>query len=326
MVLNPGTRNPGTRNHKRFSPLDLWLILMVVIWGANYSVIKRCFEEIPPQAFNALRLILASTVFAAAIRWARTHARRLPPGLVAVFHTPHPLTRADRIRLLGLGVVGHCLYQLCFVGGVARTSVSNAALIIGATPVVVATGSALSGGERIGRLHWAGAAVSILGIYFVVGHGASFGGRTMTGDLLIIVSVACWGTYTLGAAPLMVRHSPLYVTGRTMSIGAVPYVVLASSQLVRTEWTAVSAWTWVALVLSTLLALCAAYLIWYAAVRQIGPARTSVYSNVVPIVAMTVAAVWLGEPITVTKAIGATAVLGGVFLTRLSQSHGSFVD
>jgi drug/metabolite transporter (DMT)-like permease len=296
---------------------------MVIIWGANYSVIKRCFEEIPPQAFNALRLILASTVFAMVIRWARTHAGRLPAGIAAIFHTPHPLTRADRLRLLGLGIVGHCLYQLCFVGGVARTSVSNAALIIGATPVAVATGSALSGGERPGRLHWAGAAVSILGIYFVVGHGASFGGRTLTGDVLIIVSVACWATYTLGATPLMARHSPLYVTGRTMAIGAVPYVLLALPQLLRTEWASVSAWTWVALVLSTLLALCAAYLIWYAGVQQIGPARTSVYSNVVPIVAMTVAAVWLGEPITATKAIGAAAVLSGVLLTRLSPASRS---
>jgi drug/metabolite transporter (DMT)-like permease len=119
----------------------------------------------------------------------------------------------------------------------------------------------------------------------------------------------------------MARHSPLYVTGRTMAIGAVPYVLLASPQLLRTEWASVSAWTWVALVLSTLLALCAAYLIWYAAVQQIGPARTSVYSNVVPIVAMTVAAVWLGEAITATKAIGAAAVLSGVFLTRLSRQQ-----
>jgi drug/metabolite transporter (DMT)-like permease len=87
----------------------------------------------------------------------------------SVFFTPQPLTRADEWGLLWLGIVGHLGYQFCFVGGVARTSVSNAALIIGATPVVVAVASALLGRERIAPLHWLGAAISITGIYVVVG-------------------------------------------------------------------------------------------------------------------------------------------------------------
>ncbi|HEX7020489.1 MAG TPA: EamA family transporter, partial [Gemmatimonadaceae bacterium] len=58
---------------------------------------------------------------------------------------------------------------------------------------------------------------------------------------------------------------------------------------------------------------------WYAAVRAIGSARTSVYSNVVPIVAMAVAVVWLGEPLTASKLTGAAAVLVGVTLTRAGR-------
>jgi drug/metabolite transporter (DMT)-like permease len=51
-------------------------------------------------------------------------------------------------------------------------------------------------------------------------------------------------------------------------------------------------------------------------VQKIGPSRTAIYSNVVPIIAMAVAAMWLGEPLTRTKLLGATAVLTGVALTR----------
>ena len=159
-------------------------------------------------------------------------------------------------------------------------------VIIGATPVAIATVSAFLGRDRIGALHWIGAIVSTAGIYFVVGRGASFGGATLRGDLLVMISVACWTTYTLGAARLLKRHSPLYVTGTTMAIGAVPYVLLALPQIVRMNWAAVSAWTWTALVLSAFLALCLSYLIWYMAVQRIGPARTSIYSNLVPIVAI----------------------------------------
>ena len=49
------------------------------------------------------------------------------------------------------------------------------------------------------------------------------------------------------------------------------------------------------MVASSLLALALAYMIWYTAVQRIGSARTAVYSNLTPIVAMIVAAIWLGE-------------------------------
>jgi drug/metabolite transporter (DMT)-like permease len=299
--------------------IDLLLALMVLIWGANFSVIKRCFEEIPPQPFNALRLILSSAVFLAAIRAAAARARDAGDRRSTVFSTPHPLTAADRRTLVWLGLIGHCAYQFCFVGGVALTNVSNAALIIGSTPVVVATASAALGHDRIAPVHWAGALISVAGIVIVVGHGASFGGATFLGDLLVMGSVACWATYTIGASGLMARHSPLYVTGMSMAIGAVPYVALAVPAMLRVDWAAVSAWTWTATALSALLALNAAYLIWYIGVKAIGPARTSIYSNVVPSVAIAVAAVWLGEPLTPVKLAGAAAVLGGVFLTRLAS-------
>jgi drug/metabolite transporter (DMT)-like permease len=194
--------------------------------------------------------------------------------------------------------------------------VSNAALIIGATPVVVAIASAALGRERNGRLHGMGAAISVTGIYFVVGHGASFGGAMLAGDLLMIVSVGCWAAYTLGSSRLIARHSPLYVTGTSMAIGTVPYVLLALPQIMRTPWADLQPQTWLALAFSALFALNVAYLIWYIGVQRIGAARTSVYSNVVPIVAMAVAGLWLGEPMTPTRMLGAAAVLTGVALTR----------
>ncbi len=216
--------------------IDAALVGMVLIWGVNYSVIKRAFAEIPPQPFNAIRLVIASSVFLAAILYARRRARRGADGVSSVLFTPTPITRQDRWDLFWLGLIGHFVYQFCFVGGVNQTSVSNAALIIGATPVAVAVISALFGRERITALHWAGAAISIAGLYFVVGHGAEFGGRTFRGDLLVMTSVACWVVYTLGASRLIARHSPLFVTGMTMAIGGVPYVAATLPQLLAMDW------------------------------------------------------------------------------------------
>jgi drug/metabolite transporter (DMT)-like permease len=87
------------------------------------------------------------------------------------------------------------------------------------------------------------------------------------------------------------------------------------------NWSGVGAATWATLVLSAVLALCLSYLIWYTAVQRIGPARTSIFSNLVPIVAIGVAAVWLGEPLTSATLVGAVGVLSGVFLSRLGRSR-----
>ncbi len=74
---------------------------------------------------------------------------------------------------------------------------------------------------------------------------------------------------------------------------------------------------------SALFALCVSYTIWYAAVREIGSARTSAYSNVVPLVAMTTAVIFLGEPLDLRKIAGAAAVLIGVALTRVKTRQSS---
>ena len=300
----------------RLSRIDALLLLMTLIWGTNYSIVNHAFREIDPQAFNAGRMAIASALFLALILAVRQAGAR-----AGNFYSPAPITRSDWWWLAGLGVVGHALYQYFFIGGLARTSVANSSLLLGATPVVIAVANAALGQERITRLHWAGALLSVLGMYAVVGTGAHLSGEHLTGDLMMLVAVACWATYTIAARQLMARHSPVGVTGTSMIIGSALYLVLVNRQVRETDWSVVSAGTWVALVYSALFALCIAYTIWYAAVREIGSARTSAYSNLIPLVAMLTAILFLGEPVVTAKLIGAAAVLIGVALTRVGRTQ-----
>ena len=304
------------------SAIDALLLVMTLIWGTNYSIVKTAFLEIDAQAFNALRMLIASAGFLAVIAGVRMRGWQSgPPGRFrSIVVTPEPITRADWFWLAGLGVVGHFLYQYFFIGGLARTTVANSSLMLAATPVVIALISAAMGQERISRLHWFGAALSLIGIYIVIGQGISLAGTTITGDVMMFVAVCCWALYTLGARELIQRHSPVGVTGISMAIGTAIYVPVMVPNLLRTEWGAVSTSTWIALVYSALFALCVAYTIWYMAVREIGSARTSVYSNLVPIVAMLTAVVFLGEHLTAARLAGAAAVLVGVALTRVGKA------
>jgi drug/metabolite transporter (DMT)-like permease len=292
--------------------IDALLLLMTVIWGTNYAIVKSTFGDIDPLAFNALRLTLASAVFLGAM----VSARRLRLG-AGVFFTPARVTRRDWLALAGLGLVGHTIYQYCFIAGLARTSVANSALLMAATPIAVALLTAAVGQDRVGGRHWLGTALSVVGIYVVIGHGARLSGESAPGDLLVAIGVVCWAIYTVGARPLMLRHSPVGVTGLSMSVGTLFYVPLMWRHLARLAWSGVSLRTWAILVYSTLFAICIAYTIWYAAVREIGTARTSVYSNLTPIVAMAFAVFWIGEPLSAVKIAGAALVLLGVALTRV---------
>lgn len=304
-----------------FTPVDALLLLVTIIWGSNFTVIKSALVELEPLAFNALRLCLASVTFLTIIALVqrRRSQTRLGPRWWSILRTEAPLTRRDWLSLVLLGFVGHFLYQLCFVGGLARSSVANSSLILGLTPATVALVGAAVGQERVRRHHWIGLGLSIVGLYFVVGHGAQVSRRALSGDALTVVAVLCWTVYTLVGQHLMLRHSPLGVNGVSMAIGTVPYVFVAIPALVRTSWLTLSPTTALALAYSATLGLCLSYMLWYIAVRQIGSARTSMYSNVTPLVAMVVAFVWLGEPIGWSKVAGAAAVLGGVAISRLER-------
>lgn len=124
--------------------MDLLLLLMTLIWGSNYTIVKSAFLELPPHPFNAIRMIVASAVFLLAITVARRYRRP------SVFYTPEPVSGRDWLALTALALVGHVLYQLCFIGGLARTSVANSALILAMTPVAIAAINVIRGYEHVG--------------------------------------------------------------------------------------------------------------------------------------------------------------------------------
>lgn len=285
--------------------LDAALLLMVLIWGSNFSVVKVALRDFPEIPFNAMRLLIGSAVFLGVIWWQRDSERQQAP-----------LTRTDWLQLLFLGAVGTFLYQLCFVGGVRRTSVANGSLIVGCSPIVIALLSAWAGHERIKPVRWVGVFLALGGLYLVVGRGAQLSSHTLYGDALMIAGVLCWAIYSVASQPILKRHSALTVIGLTFSIGAVLYVVVMIPVLLRVDFTAISARSWGLMAASALLALNLSYYIWYTGLKKLGGSRTAMYSYLTPVVAMVVAAVWLSEPISANQVAGAGAIFTGLLITR----------
>ena len=280
---------------------------MILIWGSNFSIVKVALRDFPEIPFNAMRMITGTAVFLTAL-WVTRAASKPRPTL----------TRRDWIQLFLLGFVGTFLYQLCFVAAVRRTSVGNGSLIIGLSPIVISLMSAFVGHERIRPLRWAGVFLALLGLYFVVGHDVDFSGQTWRGDLLMLGGVMCWATYSVASQPILRRHSPLVVIALTFSVGAMSYVLVMTPILATVDWRSVSAFSWFLMFTSAFLALNVSYWIWYTGLQKLGGSRTSMYSYLTPIVAIIVAAIWLGEPIAFNQVAGATAIFAGLLITRFS--------
>lgn len=280
---------------------------MAVIWGSNYAIVKSALGEVPAIAYNAVRLTVASIIFLIVL------ARSQPP-------IPTEPTRSgffNNPRLWALALVGHTIYQLLFIVGLANTSASNSALVLGCTPVFVALMSFALGHERIPAVRWAGIVLSLAGMYLVVGRGPVVEGDSLRGDLLMLGAVVCWSASTIISRSLLLREPPLRVTGYSMAIGTLFYLPAAWPQVSAVDWAHVSLRAWMAMMYSAVLALCVAYMIWYTAVQRLGNARTAIYSNLVPVTAMLVAVLFYGEPVGPMKLAGAAAILAGVGLTRL---------
>jgi drug/metabolite transporter (DMT)-like permease len=106
-------------------------------------------------------------------------------------------------------------------------------------------------------------------------------------------------------------------TGLTLVTGTVLYLPSAARDLVNTPWLSLGPGVWAAMLYSSVLSLNVAHLIWYTSVQRIGNMRTSAWSNLIPVVAMSSAALFLREPVHRVQLVGAIAILAGVALTRL---------
>jgi len=281
------------------------MLLVCLIWGVNFSVMKLAIAQIPPLPFTAVRFALASLLLWLALR---------------VIEGPARLASADLRRLVILGVVGNTFYQIAFILGLAHTTATNSALIVATVPTVVAVIAGLMGFERVTARMWCGIGLGTLGVGLVIAaSGVEFSTGTLRGDLLTVLGVLCWAGYTVGLRRLPDGISPLRVTTVT-SIAGTPGLVLAGlPELVRLDWSAVSTTAWAALAYATLLSLVVAYILWNRSVQAVGGTRTAIYMCVTPLVASAAAWAMLGEQARPSQAVGAILIIVGVLLTRVDR-------
>ena len=269
----------------------------------NFPVVKVVLREMAPLAFNALRFPCAA--FAV---WflLKAQGRRLMPY------------RKDWRTVIALGIAGHVIFQVCFIFGLDLTLTGNAAILLSTTPVWVLLISTALGRERFNLSILVGVVATLSGMVILVTGGSHEMGGVRTGDLLVLGAAVSWSVYTVFSRRMTKRRGVLEMTAWTLWAG-LPFIMLMGiPDLVRTDWAAVSLGAWLGIVYAGVFAIAVAYLLWYRGVRAIGQSRTSVYQNLVPVVALVAAWFWLSEMPTPQQLIGAGVILAGVIVARRS--------
>ena len=281
---------------------DLALVLVVVIWGTNLTVVKEALGSFPPLAFMALRFGLAAVAMA---------------GVLHLREGWKPLPRATLLKLVGLGLVGNTLYQFLFIMGLAHTTAANSGMLAAGTPVLTALLGAALGVDRLRRPLAMGLALAVPGMLLIVSaRGPELDASTRMGDFLILGASLCWALYTVGIRSLGSELSALRITALTMLTGAPGVILMGLPAVAELKVESIGPGAWFGVVYSALVPLVLAYIVWSRSVQAVGSSRTAIYNSGTPVVAATTAWLVRGEQPTGLQVLGVALVISGVLLSR----------
>ena len=279
------------------------LSLVVVIWGFNFSFVKWVISRIDPLAFNLVRFSLASVLIVT---------------ILAVKEGWQPTPAADVMKFVLLGLLGHTVYQIFFIKGLSLTTAGNSSLLIATSPIWTALISAALKKDEVTRKAWMGIILAFSGVFLITIGGGSklaLGASKTSGDLLTVAAAIALSLYTVLSRDLLKRYSPLRLTASTMLFGMAGLWVFAGRIAIAQNWSSLPMTSWGVIVYSAIFAVVVGYVVWFTAVRTIGPTRSAVFNNMTPIVAFSVAFFLLGEPVSWLQILGGATVILGVILT-----------
>ena len=307
MSTEPAASPPADEPTRQRAALLLALVL-VLVWGGNFTVQKQLFDTLTPLGFLFARYLIMP-VCAVLLLWQRYGWRwpRLP--------------RAEWWPLLRLGLLGHLLHVGLVTFGIHWSTAFSSALILACGPIFTLLLLRWAGLERLGRTQVLGVAVACAGVLVFLSD-KLLGGRWEAGggDLILLVAAAFFSAYTVAAKPLIERHGGVVVMTYATLLGSAPLLLLSLPVGLKVPWSQLPVALWAGLGYAVVLSAFVGWLVWgwINAVR--GVARTAPLMYLMPPVAGLVAWALTGERYSAVKIAGAALTLAGVALAQFGSS------
>ena len=276
-------------------------LLAVLIWSMNIAVTRYVVDYISPVSISFYRWLVAFLV--------------LTPFMATRVWRERVLIQQYWKKLAVLAAFGMVLYQGLGYTAAHYTSATNMGIINAFIPIFTIFVSMFLLKEIPNRFAIVGSILSFLGLLYVMAQGnlaglIQSGGHL--GDVMMVIAVFFYAFYGVFLKkwqlniPLMIS---LYIQIIFALLYHLPFVLWLGLEAINPQ--NISSVLYAGIFPSLI-----APLVWMLAVQMIGPNRTSIFMNLMPVFTAIIAYIWLNEAWTVYHSIGGAIILLGILLAQ----------
>ena len=299
----------------------LLALAVVAVWGVTFVSTKVLIGAgLRPAEIFAIRFILAYAGI-----WCLAIPRRGRQPLWS-------RSFADELVFIFLGITGGSFYFLTENTALAYTQATNVAFLVCSTPVLTALftllfrrlfhGRFAQGLEpvHVGFPLIGGTVLALTGMALVIFDGSRFE-FSLEGDLLAVGAALCWASYSLFMGQMTEEYGAVFATRKVFFYGLLTIIpFLLHSDTVFDMSVLARPSVWGNLLFLGLVASLACFIVWNLVMARLGNVTCTNYVYLNPVFTLITAALFLGERLTLTAAIGSTAILLGVILAGRRKS------
>jgi drug/metabolite transporter (DMT)-like permease len=294
-------------------PIKLWPIYLkltgvALLWGGTFIAGHQLSETIPPIVSAVSRFAVAALLLAL---WLWKQEGKFPSLSLQQFGA-----------VCALGATGIFAYNLFFFAALSELPASRTALLVSLNPIVTALLLGTLLGERLGIIRWIGIGLAFIGAAIIVSRGDLVGAfhdlssAMGKGELFMMGGVFSWAAYTIIGRYALKGLSPLAATTYAAVAGLILLAIFMSInppelQAQMLNWSNIASIFYLG-ALGTVIG----FVWYYQGVQAIGPSRTSIFNNLVPVFGVVLASILLKEPILSSMLIGGVLVITGVAITN----------
>lgn len=277
------------------------MVLTMLFWGINVSLIKLLINEIPPLVMQGSRIFIAGiTLFIILLVWKKKIIYKEMPWkwlLLASF----------------LGVISH--HSLLAIGMQSTTTIKTS-LILGLAPLITAIIAVLSRSSSLTVISFCGFVIGFVGIVVAVVDNVSEVFAVVSGDFLVLASIIAQAFSFFVIRRITLTIPPLVVTAYLLTIGSIFLMLfnLITNPTSFVAFTKLDATSWGVFLFSAVFATAVGHSMYNSMIKRIGTAETAIFTNLSTIFALIGAAVIIGEEMHLSQVIGCLLIVIGVLI------------
>lgn len=287
--------------------IHLALLLTAVLFSINYIISKVAMKDFGPLPFAWLRVAGSFLLLSALVPFMRKSTlSRFEPR--------------DYFACAAFSVLGVVVNQLMFLGGLARTSAHEAAILITSIPIFVLLTGALLQYEKVTLAKIAGILLGCAGAIVIIAKGAvDHIPGSFTGNVMIIVNCLSYSVYLVVSRPMYQKAPAMRVLRVIFGFGTVLMLPFCFGAVQSLDWRAVPSSSWWALAVVIAGPTVGAYAISGWALARADSSTVAVYTYLQPVFATIMAAIFLDERLSALVAIGGGLIVSGVFVSTMKR-------